>query len=128
MVTLVLAVLSALAMPRFSGIKKTPDHLLAKRAILDFIYSCSVKRDNHENELDKISKISESPRHKSFEEFLDNKARSNKYGMYSSERPHPFMIHRIAMKEKISVQEVRQKYNSSHLDWRREYWKIMESI
>ena len=128
-VTLFLAVLSAVAIPSFVGIKETPDHLLAKRAILDFINSCSVKRNNHENELDKISKISESPRHKSFEEFLDNKARSNKYWMYSSERlPHPGKLIFIAGKEKISIQEVRQKYNSSHLDWRREYWKIMESL
>ena len=126
--TFFLAILSAISLPMFVGIKETPDHLLAKQTIVDFIRSCSIKKNNQENELDKISKISESPRHKSFEEFLDNKARSNKYGMYSSERPHPLMIHRIAMKEKISVQEVRQKYNSSHLDWRREYWKIMESL
>ena len=128
-VTLFLAILSAISLPMFVEIKETPDHLLAKRTIVDFIRSCSIKRNNQENELDKISKISESPRYKSFEEFLDYKARSNKYELYSRKRlPPPPILMLIASREKISMQEVRQKYKSSHMDWRREYWKIMESL
>ena len=124
-VTLVLAILSAISIP---GIKETPEHLLAMRTIKDFINSCSIKKNNLENELNKISENLESPRFRSLEEFIDNKARNNKYLRFSKNRPHPLQIILIKSKEKISLAEARQKYNSYHMDWRREYWKIMESL
>ena len=115
-VCLVLAVLSAISIPNVN-IKKTPDHLFAKRTILDFIRSCSIKKNNLQNELDEISETLESPRFKSFEEFLKNKANGNKYAMYSTPFiPASPVLRLITLKEKISIEEVRQKYKSSHLD------------
>ena len=127
-VTFILAILSAIAIPNFIGIKETPEHLLAMRTIKNFIISCSIKKNTLENELNKISENLESPRFRSLEEFIDNKARNNKYSFFSSNSPHKLQIILIMRKEKISLTEARQKYNSYHMDWRKEYWKIMESL